>query len=234
MRQAVQQLTGLSLSASQLSAFERYEQELIEWNSRINLTAIREVEVIRAKHFVDSLSCLLVMRDPLPNRIIDIGTGAGFPGIPLKIALPNLKITLVESVGKKADFCRHIVQTLKLDQVEVLQARAEEMGLDQKYRERYDWAVARAVATMPVLAEYLLPLVRIGGAVLAQKGESGPAEVHAADQAIKLLGGRLRKLQKLNLPGITEDRYLVVVEKCVTTPPGYPRRVGLPAKRPIK
>ena len=234
MRQAVQQLTGFSLSPLQLSAFERFEQELIEWNSRMNLTAIREVEAIRTKHFLDSLSCLLVLRDPLPNRMIDIGTGAGFPGIPLKIALPNLRITLVESVGKKADFCRHIIQVLKLDQVEVLQSRAEEMGLDQNHRERYDWAVARAVANMSILAEYLLPLVRVGGAVLAQKGESGPAEVHAADRAIKLLGGQLRKLQKVNLPGIAEDRYLVVLDKFATTPPGYPRRVGLPSKKPIK
>ena len=234
LKQAVQQLTGLILTPAQLSAFERFEQELMAWNNRINLTAIRESEEIRTKHFLNSLSCLLVLRDPLPNRMIDVGTGAGFPGIPLKIVLPNLKITLVESVGKKADFCRHIVQILKLDQVEVLQARAEEMGLNQNHRERYDWAVARAVANMPVLAEYLLPLVRVGGAVLAQKGEAGPAEVHAADRAIKLLGGQLRKLQKINLPGIAEDRYLVVLDKCATTPPGYPRRVGLPSKKPIK
>jgi 16S rRNA (guanine527-N7)-methyltransferase len=234
MKREVKQLTGLSLTPSQLAAFERFEQELIEWNSRINLTAIREPEEIRTKHFLDSLSCLLVLRDPLPLRMIDIGTGAGFPGIPLKIALPNLKITLVESVGKKADFCRHIIQVLKLDQVEICQARAEEMGLDQNHRERYDWAVARAVASMPILAEYLLPLVRIGGAALAQKGESGPAEVHGADRAIQLLGGQLRKLQKLNLPGIAEDRYLVVLDKCATTPPGYPRRVGLPSKKPIR
>jgi 16S rRNA (guanine527-N7)-methyltransferase len=234
LKRAVKQLTGISLSPAQLLAFQRFEQELMEWNTRVNLTAIREAEEIRTKHFLDSLSCLPVLRDPLPNRMIDIGTGAGFPGIPLKIVLPNLRITLVESVGKKADFCRYIVQVLKLDQVEVLQVRAEEMGLDLNHRERYDWAVARAVANMPVLAEYLLPLVRVGGAVLAQKGESGPAEVHAADRAIKLLGGRLRKLQKVNLPGIAEDRYLVILDKVATTPPGYPRRVGLPSKKPIK
>ena len=233
LKHAVQQLTGITLSPFQISAFERFEQELMDWNSRINLTAIRESEEIRTKHFLDSLSCMLVLRDPSPSRMIDIGTGAGFPGIPLKIVLPNLKITLVELVGKKADFCRHIIQVLKLDQVEVLQARAEELGLNQVHRERYDWAVARAVANMPILAEYLIPLVRVGGAVLAQKGESGPAEVHAADRAIKLLGGQLRMLQKVNLPGIAEDRYLIVIDKCATTPPGYPRRVGLPSKKPI-
>ena len=234
LKRAVRQLTGVNLSPAQLTAFEVFEQELLEWNSRINLTAIRHPDEIRTKHFLDSLSCLLVLRDPLPVRMIDIGTGAGFPGIPLKIALPNLKITLVESVGKKADFCRHIVQVLKLDQVDVVQARAEELGVDQNHRERYDWAVARAVANMPTLSEYLLPLVRVGGAVLAQKGESGPAEIHGADRAVKFLGGQLRKLQKINLPGIAEDRYLIVLDKCATTPPGYPRRVGLPSKKPIK
>lgn len=234
LRLAVQQLTGLTLSLQQLAAFTRYEQELIAWNSRMNLTAIRETEGIRVKHFLDSLTCLQVLRDPAPTRLIDIGTGAGFPGIPLKIALPNLKLTLVESVGKKVDFCRHVVEVLGLDQVEVLQTRAEDMGLDRAHRERYDWAVARAVANLPVLTEYLLPLVRVGGAMLAQKGESGPAEVHAAEHAIHLLGGQLRKLQKVNLSGIAEDRYLIVIEKRATTPSGYPRRVGLPARKPLQ
>jgi 16S rRNA (guanine527-N7)-methyltransferase len=233
MKLAAQQLIGLNLSARQLAAFERYEQELLDWNNRFNLTAIRDSEGIRVKHFLDSLSCLLVLKDPAPTRLIDIGTGAGFPGIPLKIVLPNLRLTLVESVGKKADFCRHMVQALGLDQVEILQARAEELGLDRNHRERYDWVLARAVAGMPTLAEYLLPLARIGGAILAQKGESGPAEVQASQHAIHLLGGRLRKLLKINLPGIVEDRYLIVIDKAAATPPGYPRRVGVPTKTPL-
>ncbi len=233
MKRAAQQLLGLTLTARQLAAFERYEQELLEWNERFNLTAIRDSEGIRIKHFLDSLSCLLVLKEPSPTRLIDIGTGAGFPGIPLKIVLPNLKLTLVESVGKKADFCRHVVQVLGLDTVEVLQARAEDLGVDRSHRERYDWVLARAVAAMPTLTEYLLPLARVGGAILAQKGESGPAEVHSADRAIQMLGGRLRKLMKVNLPGIVEDRYLIVIDKTAATPPGYPRRVGLPAKKPI-
>ena len=228
-----QTLLGLRLNPRQLAAFERYEQELLSWNEKFNLTAIRDSEGVRTKHFLDSLSCLLVMRDNPPARLVDIGTGAGFPGIPLKILLPNIQLTLVESVGKKADFCRHVVEVLNLDKVEVLTCRAEEMGQDRNHRERYDWAVARAVAALPVLAEFLLPLVKIGGSILAQKGESGPAEAHLADKAIRLLGGRLRTVQKLNLPGVVEDRYLVVVDKTAATPPGYPRRVGLPAKRPI-
>ena len=226
-------MLGLRLSPRQLAAFERYEQELLSWNEKFNLTAIRDSEGVRTKHFLDSLSCLLVMRDNPPGRLVDIGTGAGFPGIPLKILLPNMHLTLVESVGKKADFCKRVVEALNLDRVEVLTCRAEEMGQEHNHRERYDWAVARAVAAMPVLAEFLLPLVKIGGSILAQKGESGPAEAHAADKAIRLLGGQLRTVQKLNLPGVVEDRYLVVVDKKAATPPGYPRRVGLPAKKPI-
>jgi 16S rRNA (guanine527-N7)-methyltransferase len=233
LKSSAQQMLGLTLTARQITLFERYEQILLEWNERFNLTAIRDSDGIRTKHFLDSLSCLLVLKDPAPTRLIDIGTGAGFPGIPLKIILPNLRLTLAESVGKKADFCRHVVQTLGLEQVEVVQTRAEELGLDRSHRERSDWVVARAVAGMPTLAEYLLPLARVGGAVLAQKGDSGPAEVQTATRAIQILGGRLRKVMRVNLPGIAEDRYLIVIDKSAATPPGYPRRVGLPSKKPI-
>jgi 16S rRNA (guanine527-N7)-methyltransferase len=233
LKQAAQQLYGIVLSPRQIASFERYENELIEWNSRFNLTAVRDPEGIRVKHFLDSISCMTVMKDPAPGQMIDIGTGAGFPGIPLKIMLPNLRLTLVESVGKKADFCRHVVEVLGLDQVKIVQARAEELGLSATHRERYDWVLARAVANMPTLSEYLLPLARVGGAVLAQKGESGPAEVQSAQRAISVLGGRLRKMSKVNLPGIVEDRYLIVIDKAAATPPGYPRRVGLPSKKPI-
>ena len=229
----VKELTGLQLTPRQVAAFERYEQELLEWNSRFNLTAIRDVEGIRKKHFLDSLSCLLVWREAAPGRLVDIGTGAGFPGIPLKIVLPQMRLTLVESVGKKAAFCEHIVAALKLDKVTVLQARAEELGQDRAHRETYDWAVARAVANLPVLAEFLLPLARVGGGMLAQKGESAVAEAQAAERAVQVLGGQLRQVKKVELPGVAEDRYLVVVDKKAPTPPGYPRRVGLPAKRPI-
>jgi len=136
-------------------------------------------------------------------------------------------------VGKKAEFCRYLVNKLALDQVEVVQSRAEEVGQQGQHRERYDWAVARAVANLPVLVEFLLPLVHVGGAVLAQKGESGPAEAHAGERAIRLLGGRLRQLVKITLPGVAEERYLVVIDKVAATPPNYPRRVGLPAKKPL-
>lgn len=227
------QYAGLRLSRSQLSALALYEKELIDWNANSNLTAIRDREEIRTKHFLDSFTCWLALRENPPARLIDVGTGAGFPGIVLKIALPALQLTLVESVGKKADFCRHIVQELNLDNVLVLQERAEIIGQQPAHREQYDWAVARAVAAMPVLAEYLLPLVRVGGSMLAMKGESGPAEAHASEHALRLLGGHLRQLIPITLPGVVEDRYLVLVDKIAAAPPAYPRRVGVPSKRPL-
>lgn len=226
-------LLNLSLSQRQLAALQRYESELLEWNQRMNLTAIRDSEGIRTKHFLDSFTCVLAWRDKPPDRLIDIGTGAGFPGLPLKILYPSMRLTLVDSVGKKIDFCKHIVQTLSLDKVEFVNARAEELGQNPAFRERYDWAVARAVANLNILVEYLLPLVRVGGGILAQKGESGPAEAHASERPARLLGGRLRQLVQLTLPGVVEERYLVIFDKTATTPPNYPRRVGVPSKSPL-
>lgn len=233
LQRDAQQLFGLVLTSKQVAQLSAYERELLEWNEKINLTAIRDVEGIRAKHFLDSLSCSLAWKDQAPRRLIDVGTGAGFPGLVLKILYPDLKLTLVESVGKKANFCTHIVQTLGLGNVEVLPLRAEDVGRDPARREKYDWAVARAVAAMPVLAEYLLPLVRVGGGMLAQKGESGPAETNTAEKAFKILGGRLRQLIKIELPGVADERYLVLVDKFAPTPGTYPRKAGLPAKKPL-
>lgn len=231
--QDLRALVGIQLNARQISALKRYEEVLLEWNQKLNLTAIRDSEGIRTKHFLDSLTCMLAWRDRPPDNLIDIGTGAGFPGIPLKIVMPRMRLTLVESVGKKLEFCCHVVKLLGLENVTCVQARAEELGLSRDHREKYDWAVARAVANLPVLSEYLLPLVRVGGGMLAQKGETGPAEAHKAERAIHVLGGSIRQLMPVLLPGVTEERFLVVVDKISTTPPGYPRRVGLPAKRPI-
>ncbi|MDP2965861.1 MAG: 16S rRNA (guanine(527)-N(7))-methyltransferase RsmG, partial [Pelolinea sp.] len=178
-------------------------------------------------------SCVLAWKENPPRRLIDIGTGAGFPGIPLKILYPSMRLTLVESVGKKANFCRHMIETLKLEAVEVVTARAEDVGQMPAHREAYDWAVARAVANLPVLLEYLLPLVQVGGAMLAQKGQSGPAETHKAEKALKILGGRTRQLLPVTLPGVADERFLVVVDKVAATPPQYPRKPGVPAKKPL-
>ncbi len=224
---------GLRLSRPQISTLSLYERELVDWNTHFNLTAIRDPQEIHIKHFLDSLTCLLALRDTPVTRLIDVGTGAGFPGIPLKIIYPKMQLTLVESVGKKAEFCRHVVKMLDLAGVEVIQERAEVLGQTPAYREQYDWAVARAVAILPVLAEYLLPLVRVGGSMLAMKGESGPVEAHTAEHAIRVLGGHLRQLLPVTLPGVAEERYLVVIDKVAATPIGYPRKVGMPAKRPL-
>jgi 16S rRNA (guanine527-N7)-methyltransferase len=226
-------LSGVRLGPGQLAALEVYERELLDWNVRINLTAIHEIDRIRIKHFLDSITCMCVMRESSMERVIDVGTGAGFPGIPLKICYPSMHLTLVESVGKKASFCRHVVRTLELESVEVVQERAETLGQMPAYREQYDWAVARAVAVMPVLAEYLLPLVKVGGSMLAMKGESAPAEAHSAEHALRLLGGHLRKLVPVTLPGVAEEHYLVVIDKVAATPQNLPRRVGQPAKKPL-
>jgi 16S rRNA (guanine527-N7)-methyltransferase len=231
--QAVRSLLKIRLTPGQVALFEQYERLLLDWNTRLNLTAIHEPEKIRIKHFLDSLTCLEVLRDSPLERLVDVGTGAGFPGIPLKIVCPGMHLTLVESVGKKADFCRAVVKALQLEGVEVLQCRAEEIGRMPEHREQYDWAVARAVAALPVVAEYLLPLVRVGGGMIAMKGESAHAEAHGAERALRLLGGHLRRLHPVALPGVADERYLVIVDKVAACPPAYPRRIGVPAKKPL-
>lgn len=226
-------LFGIRITDDQLAAFKVYEQQLIEWNNQFNLTAIDNPRQIRVKHFLDSLSCMLAWRNTPTDRVIDVGTGAGFPGLPLKIICPAINLTLVESVGKKAAFCEHITESINLQQVDVVQERAETIASQVERRENYDWAIARAVATMPILVEYLLPLVRVGGFALAMKGESGPAEAQIAEHAIQILGGRIQQLIPVTLPGVEDERYLVIIEKTAATPERYPRRVGIPAKRPL-
>jgi 16S rRNA (guanine527-N7)-methyltransferase len=231
--QEARQLFGVHLTGRQVVALMTFERELLAWNEKYNLTAIRDVEGIRTKHFLDSFSCVMAWKENPPRRLIDIGTGAGFPGIPLKILYPSMRLILVESVGKKANFCRHMVEILSLESTEVVTARAEEVGQMPAHREANDWAVARSVANLPVLSEYLLPLVHVGGAMLAQKGQSAPAETHKAESALKILGGCTRQLLQVILPGVADERFLVVVDKVAATPPQYPRKPGIPAKKPL-
>jgi 16S rRNA (guanine527-N7)-methyltransferase len=231
-RQA-QELFHIQITGRHVMSLMTYERELLEWNQKFNLTAIRDAESIHTKHFLDSFSCVLAWGATPPHHLIDIGTGAGFPGLPLKILYPQMRLTLVESVGKKAMFCEHIVRMLNLDNVNVIKARAEEIGQMPEHREQYDWAVARAVAQMNVLSEYLLPLVKVGGTMLAQKGESGPAEAQSAEKAMKLLGGKLQQVIPVNLPGVVDDRFLVLVHKSAATPPKYPRKAGMASKQPL-
>jgi len=233
LQKETRDLIGLTLTPFQLSQLETYQLELDDWNERYSLTAIHEPEKIRVKHFLDSFSSWLVMKDTSVNHIIDIGTGAGFPGIPLKIILPDSEIVLVDSVGKKTDFCQHIIDTLDLPGIKVVHDRVERLAREDQYREHFDWAVARAVARLDTLSEYMLPFVKIGGSMLAMKGNQGPSETQQAEKSVKLLGGDISQVQRLTLPGVTEDRFLIRIDKIASTPNKYPRRVGVPTKRPL-
>ena len=227
-------ILGLSLSPHQLAQFERYALDLVEWNRRANLTAITDPLDIVRKHFLDSLSVLSVCPLESGARIIDVGSGAGFPGLPLRIARPGLNVTLLEATRRKCDFLRHVVGALALDGVHIVNARAEDEARDAAHRERYDVAVARAVAEAPALVEYLLPFAKVGGCALAMKSGEVDAEVERAGAAIATLGGRLRRIAPVSVPGVDEPRTIVVVDKVAPTPARYPRRAGMPGKRPIK
>ncbi|MDX1616744.1 MAG: 16S rRNA (guanine(527)-N(7))-methyltransferase RsmG [Candidatus Promineifilaceae bacterium] len=225
---------GLTLNAAQLARFADYLGLLQAWNQRLSLTAITDPEEIRIRHFLDSLSCAVVTGDLNGRRLVDVGSGAGFPGLPLKILFPELALTLVESVAKKALFLETVIDELGLGRVMVLNERAETIGARSHQRERYDWAVARAVAHLSVLAEYLLPLVRVGGHLLAQKGPHVEEEIKVAKGAISKLGGGAVSVHTVQLPAREQTHTLIVAPKVAPTPPAYPRRPGRPAKRPLR
>ena len=222
----------LVLTPAQIALFEQYQALLLEWNQKFNLTAITDPGEMQLKHFYDALTCLRAI-PPDVQSLIDIGCGAGLPGIPLKIMLPELELVLADSVGKKVEFCRIAAQELGLEGVTALHARAEDLGQDKAHRERYDWAVARAVASLPVLAEYLLPLVRVGGSMLAQKGASAANELELANKAIRTLGGGQAKVDSFELPVTHDQRALIQVVKEKNTPAQYPRKAGTPSKKPL-
>jgi 16S rRNA (guanine527-N7)-methyltransferase len=229
---------GLRLTAEQQAAFQLYYTELVAWNQKFNLTAITGYEQVQVRHFLDSLSCLLSseVRQVLnrPNAcVIDVGTGAGFPGIPLKLVCAHPRLTLLETTGKKVTFLEHMVARLALSTVTAIKARAEELGQDPAHRESYDLALARAVAELPVVVEYTLPFCKVGGWVVAQKGEAGAAEAWSAEQAITRLGGELHRVMPVELPGLPENRSLIIIKKIGPTPERYPRRSGIPSKRPL-
>ncbi len=221
---------GVDLSTAQEEQFETYLRELVAWNAQINLTTIIEYDEVLVKHFLDSLSLAPIVHNA--KSVIDIGSGAGFPGLPLKIARPDLHVILLEATGKKVAFLNHVITTLALRDVAAIHARAEDLGHNPEHRERYDAAVARAVAALPILVEYALPFVRIGGLFVAQKGVQVQQEIEDARPALETLGGRVRETMPANLPGL-EQRHLVVIEKTGSTPARYPRRAGVPEKKPL-
>jgi 16S rRNA (guanine527-N7)-methyltransferase len=222
---------GLTLTATQLEQFEIYAEQLQLANQQHNLTSIEDEQAIVERHFLDSLSCAIYWGAP-PSRCIDIGSGAGFPGLPLKILQPHMQLTLVESIQKKAAFLKNLVGILKLEDITILASRAEEIGQHRHQRESYDLVTARAVAELRVLAEYCLPLVCVGGRFLAPKGSQIDLEVQAAEAAIQQLGGRVLAIEPVKLPTLP-GRTLVVIEKISPTPPQFPRRAGIPVKRPL-
>lgn len=232
-KQEARRLTGVELSDAQVQAFERYYDLVVEGNQRFNLTALTEREEVFRKHFLDSLSCAQAFEDTFPERVVDVGAGAGFPGLPLKILKPEMNLTLIEANVKKARFLGSVVEELGLEGVEILSLRAESVGQDDEHRERYDLAVARAVAPLAVLVEYLLPLVRIGANALAQKGSRAHQEVRAAEKAVQLLGGRVKEVKPVTVMGMEEERHLITIEKIAPTPAKYPRKEGIPKKRPL-
>ena len=222
----------IMLSAAQLDQFERYSAELISWNTHTNLTSITEPRAIIIRHFLDSLIVAQAWPSGSPESLADIGAGAGFPGIPLKLLWPEMRLLLVESVGKKTEFLEHIVKTLGLTDVEICTARAEALGQNASYREQFALVTGRAVASLNVLAEYCLPLCRIGGLFVAPKSADGAQEAALAERALQQLGGQYQQTIDVHLPEV-DPRTLVVVRKVQPTPAQYPRRVGLPLKRPL-
>jgi 16S rRNA (guanine527-N7)-methyltransferase len=231
------ELLGLHLTKSQEDAFEYYLTELKRWNQNINLTRILDSQDILVQHFLDSLSCLLPISKKSGKhttiQLVDVGSGAGFPGIPIAITSSNIDITLVESTEKKCTFMNQVITDLKLSNARVLNERAEHLGQDSNHREHYDWAIARAVASLPVLAEYLLPLTRLSGYCIAQKTLVSESELSQATTVLSKLGGRLDHIIPVDLPGINETRHLIVMRKMTATPNKYPRRPGMPQKRPL-
>ena len=233
---AAQPFLGFPLAPSQLDQFERFLSEILEWNAKFNLTAIRDPESIRVKHFLDSLTVALATGDLNRKTLADVGTGAGFPGIPLKIAFPELKLTLIDSIGKKLKFCERVCALFGWTDVATLHARVEDAGRMPQLRERQDFAVARAVTRLPVLCEYLMPLVTVGGAMLAQKSAGCGEEIADAETAIALLGGTFEINHQFDLPGLAGDaaaRVLVVIRKRSSTPARYPRQAGTPLRKPL-
>ena len=227
---------GLQLKPRQLEQFYIYYQELLDWNQRVNLTTITGYEDVQIKHFLDSLTVTLAWQPPIGNaafNLIDVGTGAGMPGLPLKILLPNIKLVLLDSIAKKAAFLHHLKHKLGLDDVEIVVGRAEETAHPTQYREKFDIVLSRAVAPLPTLVELTLPFCTIGGSFIAQKKGSIEPEISRATKAIRLLGGNLRGVKRVDLEEFTDERRLIIIDKLSPTPHLYPRRPAMPSKRPL-
>lgn len=222
---------GINLQEKDVHKFYSYMNLLLEWNEKINLTAITEMDDVILKHFIDSITVLRYIDEN--NSVVDVGTGAGFPGIPIAILKPNCEITLLDSLNKRILFLKDVIEKIELKNAKTVHSRAEDFGQSRANREKFDVSISRAVANLAVLVEYLLPLVKVGGRCICMKGANADEEIDNAKFAIKQLGGKIVKVEKLNLPGSDMERTIVVIEKIGETPAKYPRKAGLPAKMPL-
>lgn len=223
---------NINLTENQIEKFYKYMELLLEWNKKINLTAITDEDEIILKHFIDSLTVLKYINEN--DKIIDVGTGAGFPGIPIAIMMPNVRITLLDSLNKRINFLNEVIRELDLKNIETIHSRSEDCGKDIFFREKYDIALARAVANLSTLSEYLLPFIKIDGKMICMKGSNLEEELKNAEYAIKELGGEFVLKDEFELPDSDIKRNIIIVEKVKYTPKIYPRKAGLPSKEPIK
>jgi len=224
---------GITLTEKQIEQFLIYYEMLVEWNEFMNLTAITEYDEVMKKHFIDSISLIKAYDVTKSASVIDVGTGAGFPGLALKIAYPNLQVTLLDSLNKRIQFLNEVISKLGLEGVETIHGRAEDFAKPGKLREKYDLCVSRAVANLSTLSEYCLPFVKVGGQFISYKSEKITEEMSAAGNAIRLLGGKVVNQVEFQLPDSDIYRNLFIIEKTKQTPKKYPRKAGLPGKEPL-
>lgn len=222
---------GLQLNDNEISNLIKYKDTLKDWNNRVNLTAIEDDKDIIIKHFIDSLSIIPYLPQG-PFKLIDVGTGAGFPGIPVKVAISSVKITLLDSLDKRIKFLNEVINQLQLKDISAVHGRAEDYGIKNEYRETYDVSVARAVSSLPVLLEYCLPFVKVGGIFIGMKGSSID-EVQQSKRALDIIGGAIEEIKEITLPFTDIKRNIIVVRKLRQTPTKYPRKAGKPAKEPL-
>ena len=222
---------GLKFSMKQINKYLEYMNLLIEENKNMNLTAITQPEEVLTKHFIDSLTILKYCKEG--ESIIDVGTGAGFPGIPLNLSNKNLNIMLIDSLNKRVQFLEKVIKELKLDNIKAIHTRAEDMAKQKEYREQFDIATSRAVASLNVLLEYLLPFVKVGGKCICMKGSNIKEEINSSKKALEILGGKIEKIEEITLPNTDMKRNIIIVKKVKGTPSKYPRKAGIPSKNPI-